>query len=144
MKRTCRYLSVTFVVATTALAQQTPANVAHPVQVINITAQRFRNVDGVPVANTEVPSFTVNDVDELQRAVGAGNDVALYTLGVALVRTRADTNRRGVQLVGGTAAIQAMRSLTMERGRFYTPEEGRSAAPVVVLSRAAANALALG
>ena len=110
-------------------------------QVINITAQRFRNVDGVPVANTEVPSFTVNDVDELQRAVGAGNDVALYTLGVALVRTRADTNRRGVQLVGGTAAIQAMRSLTMERGRFYTPEEGRSAAPVVVLSRAAANAL---
>src|SRR5438552_2233868 len=85
-----------------------------------------------PGATPEVPSFTVNDVDELQRAVGAGNDVALYTLGVALVRTRADTNRRGVQLVGGTAAIQAMRSLTMERGRFYTPEEGRSAAPVVV------------
>ena len=110
-------------------------------QVINITAQRFHNVDGVPVANAQVPTFAVGDVDDLQRAVGTGNDVALYTLGVALVRTPADTNRRGVQLVGGTAAIQAMRSLTLDRGRFYTPEEGRSGAPVVVLSRAAANAL---
>ncbi|HEV8233456.1 MAG TPA: ABC transporter permease [Gemmatimonadaceae bacterium] len=110
-------------------------------QVINITAQRFRNVDGVPVANAQVPTFAVGDVDDLQRAVGTGNDVALYTLGVALVRTRADTNRRGVQLVGGSAAIQAMRGLTLDKGRFYTPKEGRSGAPVVALSRAAANAL---
>jgi putative ABC transport system permease protein len=110
-------------------------------QVINITAQRFHNVDGVPVANAQVPTFAVGDVDDLQRAVGTGNDVALYTLGVALVRTPADTNRRGVQLVGGTAAIQAMRGLTLDKGRFYTSDEGLSGAPVVVLSRAAANAL---
>ena len=110
-------------------------------QVINITAQRFHDVDGVPVPNTDVPTFTVGDADALGRAVGAGNDVALYTVGLALARTRSDTTRRGVQLVGGTAGVQAMRGLTMDKGRFYSPDEGKSGAAVVVLSRAAANGL---
>jgi len=110
-------------------------------QVINISAQRYHQVDGVPVANTDVPSFSVADVDSLRQALGAPNDVALYTVGATLVRTRADTAPRGVQLVGGTAGIQAMRGLTIEKGRFYTEIEGRGNAPVIVLSRPAANAL---
>ena len=110
-------------------------------QTISISAQRFRQVDGVPVENTDVPVFTVADVDSLRRAVGPSNSVALYSLGAALVRTRVDTTPRGVRLVGVTAGVQAMRGLTTEKGRFFTEDEGRSGAPVVVLSRAAANAL---
>src|SRR5690349_16338067 len=110
-------------------------------QVINITAQRFHQIDGVPVANTDVPSFTVADVDSLRHAVGTSNEVTLYTAGATLVRTRADTTPRGVQVVGGTAGVQAMRGLTIEKGRFYTETEGRGNVPVIVLSRPAANAL---
>ncbi|HKW11237.1 MAG TPA: ABC transporter permease [Gemmatimonadaceae bacterium] len=110
-------------------------------QVINITAERYHDVDGVPVANTDVPNFAVGDVDGLRRAVGQGNEVALYSLSLGLARTRADSIGRGVQLVGGTAGIQAMRGLTIEKGRFYTEEEGSGHAPVIVLSRPAANAL---
>jgi putative ABC transport system permease protein len=110
-------------------------------QVINIAAERYHDVDGVPVANIDVPNFAVADVDELRRAVGQGNEVALYSLGMGLARTRADTAARGVQLVGGTAGIQGMRDLAIEKGRFYTEEEGRGQAPIIVLSRPAANAL---
>ena len=110
-------------------------------QTITVAPQRYHEVDGVPVENTDVPAFTVADADSLQRAVGPGNSVALFTLGASLARTRGDTSARGVQLSGVTAGIQAMRSLTIETGRFFTREEGRTDAPVVVLSRAAANSL---
>ena len=110
-------------------------------QTITVAPQRYHEVDGVPVENTDVPAFTVADADSLQRAVGPGNGVALFTLGASLARTRGDTSARGVQLAGVTAGIQAMRSLTIETGRFFTREEGRTDAPVVVLSRPAANSL---
>jgi putative ABC transport system permease protein len=110
-------------------------------QTITISPSRFRNVDGVPVENTDVPAFTTADVDSLQRVLGPGKVVALFTYGAGLARTRADTTPRGVQLAGVTAGVQAMRSLTIEKGRFFTQEEGRTGAPVVVLSRPAANSL---
>jgi len=110
-------------------------------QTITITAQRYRDVDGVMVENSNVPTFGVADVDSLQRAVGPRDLVALVSLGATLVRSRADTTQRGMQVVGATAGVRAMRSLTMARGRFYTEAEGRSGVPVVVLSRPAANAI---
>jgi len=110
-------------------------------QTIAVNAQRYRDVDGVMVENSNVPTFTVADADSLRQAVGSGNAVALVALGASLVRTRTDTTQRGMQVIGATAGIQSVRNLTMARGRFYTEDEGGHGAPVVVLSRPAANAI---
>ncbi len=110
-------------------------------QTIAINAQRYRDVDGIMVENTDVPTFTVADADSLRRAVGSGNAVALVAFGASLARTRKDTTQRGMQVIGATAGVQLVRNLTMARGRFYTEKEGRLGAPVVVLSRPAANAI---
>jgi len=110
-------------------------------QTIAVNAQRYRDVDGVMVENSNVPTFTVADADSLRQAVGSGNAVALVALGASLVRTRTDTTQRGMQVIGATAGIQSVRNLTMARGRFYTEDEGGHGAPVAVLSRPAANAI---
>ena len=108
-------------------------------QTITVAPQRFRDVDGIQVANTNVPAFTIAEADSLQRAVGQGSDVALYTLGATLAKTRADTQPSGLQLAGVTQAVWKIRGLTIEKGRLFTDAESRSGAPVVVLSRAAAH-----
>ena len=108
-------------------------------QTIALSPQRFRDVDGIQVENSNVPTFTIADADSLQRAVGSGSDVALYTLGATLAHTRADTQPRGLQLAGVTDAVWKIRGLTIEKGRLFSDAESRSGAPVVVLSRAAAN-----
>src|SRR5438067_6479669 len=89
-------------------------------QTIMISPERYRQVDGVRVENRDVPSFGIADVDSLQRAVGPGNGVALFSYGASIVRTRRDTTPHGVQVVGATGAIQSMRNLTIEKGRFFT------------------------
>jgi putative ABC transport system permease protein len=108
-------------------------------QTITVAPQRFRDVDGIQVENSSVPTFTISEADSLQRAVGPGSDVALYTFGATLARTRADTQPRGLQLAGVTDAVWKIRGLTIDKGRLFTDAESRSGAPVVVLSRAAAN-----
>ena len=108
-------------------------------QTITVAPQRYRDVDGIQVENSDVPTFTVAEADSLQRAVGASSDVALYTFGATIARTRADTQPRGLQLAGVTDAVWKIRGLTIDRGRLFTGAESRSGAPVVVLSRAAAN-----
>lgn len=108
-------------------------------QTITVSPQRFREVDGIQVENSNIPAFTIAEADSLQRAVGPGSDVALYTLGATLARTRGDTQPRGLQLAGVTSAVWKIRGLTIEKGRFFSDAESRSGAPVVVLSRAAAN-----
>ena len=110
-------------------------------QTITVSPQRFRDVDGIQMENSNVPTFTIAEADSLQRAVGAGGDVALYTLGATLARTRADTQPHGLQLVGVTDAVWKIRGLTIDKGRLFSAAESRSGAPVVVLSRAAANFL---
>jgi putative ABC transport system permease protein len=110
-------------------------------QTITVSPQRFREVDGLQVENSNVPAFTIADVDSLQRAVGPGSDVALYTFGNTLARTRRDTQPRGLQVAGVTDAVWKIRGLTIEKGRLFTDAESRSGAPVVVLARAAANFL---
>ena len=108
-------------------------------QTISVSPQRFRDVDGIQVENTNVPAFTIAEVDSLQRAIGPGSDVALYTLGNTLARTRADTQPSGLQVAGVTDAVWRIRGLALEKGRLFTDAESRAGAPVVVLSRAAAN-----
>jgi putative ABC transport system permease protein len=108
-------------------------------QTITVSAQRFRDVDGIQFENSNVPVFTIAESDSLQRAVGPGSDVALYTFGATLARTRADTQPSGLQLAGITQAVWKIRGLTIEKGRLFTDAESRSGARVVVLSRAAAN-----
>jgi putative ABC transport system permease protein len=110
-------------------------------QTITIAPQRSREVDGLMIENTNLPVFTVADVDSLRQTLGAPNEVTLFGLAPSLAHTRGDTTTRGIQVIGGTAGVQAMRGLTIDKGRFYSEEEGRSDAPIAVLSRAAANAL---
>jgi len=110
-------------------------------QTITVAPQRFREVDGLQMENSNVPTFTIAEADSLQHAVGAAGDVALYTLGATLARTRADTQPRGLQLAGVTDAVWKIRGLTIDKGRLFSEAESRSGAPVVVLSRAAANFL---
>src|SRR3954469_20962659 len=74
-------------------------------QTISVSAQRFRDVDGIQFENSNVPVFTIAESDSLQRAVGPGSDVALYTFGATLARTRADTQPSGLQLAGITQAV---------------------------------------
>ena len=108
-------------------------------QTITVAPQRFREVDGIQVENTNMPAFTIAEVDSLQRAVGPGSDVALYTLGATLAKTRADTQPSGLQVAGVTDGVWKIRGLTSEKGRLFSDAESRSGAHVVVLSRAAAN-----
>ena len=108
-------------------------------QTITVAPQRFRDVDGIQVENNNVPTFTIVDADSLQRAVGPGSDVAVYTLGATLARTRVDSQPRGLQLAGVSQAVWKIRGLTIDKGRLFTETESRSGAAVVVLSRAAAN-----
>jgi putative ABC transport system permease protein len=108
-------------------------------QTITVSPRRFREVDGIQVENSNAPTFTIAEADSLQRAVGTGSDVALYTLGATLAWTRRDTQPRGLQVAGVTDAAWKIRGLTTEKGRLFTEAESRAGAPVVVLSRAAAN-----
>jgi putative ABC transport system permease protein len=108
-------------------------------QTITVSPQRFRDVDGIQVENSNVPAFTLAEADSLQSAVGAGGTVALFTMGATLARTRADTQPRGLQLAGVTESVRTIRGLTIAKGRFFTDAESRAGAPVVVMSRAAAN-----
>src|SRR5205814_9802505 len=86
-------------------------------QTITVAPQRYHEVDGVPVENTDVPAFTVADADSFQRAVGPANGVARLTRGAALARTRGDTDARAVQLAGGTAGMPASPSPTIATAR---------------------------
>ena len=108
-------------------------------QTITVSPQRFRDVDGIQVENTNVPAFTIAEADSLQRAVGPGSDIALYTFGATLARTRTDTQPHGLQLAGVSQGVWKIRGLAIEKGRLFTEAESRSGASVVVLSRAAAN-----
>jgi len=73
-------------------------------QTIAVNAQRYRDVDGVMVENSNVPTFTVADADSLRQAVGSGNAVALVRSARALsghartrrsVACRSSARRRG-------------------------------------------------
>jgi putative ABC transport system permease protein len=111
-------------------------------QAISIAPQASRRVEGVSVPNTDVPRFTLEHADDLSRTLGVGNEVALVSVGASLAHTRADTTSRGAVVAAVTSNAPAIRALRVERGRFFTDAEARSGAPVVVLSRGVANALA--
>jgi putative ABC transport system permease protein len=110
-------------------------------QTISITSETYRFVDGQPFQNVDVPRFGLDEARSLQTELGAGTNVVPLVMGASLARTRGDTGGRGTQVVGTTSAVQAVRGLRMERGRFFNEMEERDGTPVVVLTRALAVAL---
>ncbi len=112
-------------------------------QYVQIAALTTRTVDGQTFPRTDVRVFTPADADSLAARLTVPAEVALMVNGGALV-ARGAAPPRGAVVVAATPGIAPMRGLTVAEGRFFTADEARTGAPVVVLSRPLAAALAPG
>ena len=113
-------------------------------QTVSVTPSLFRRIDGQQFPRTDVVSLTREDADALTAVVGAGGVVSMVLSGQALVTTRADTTPHVTQVVGTLAGVSAELASPIAAGRFFTDDEVRRDAPVVVISAPLASQVAPG
>ncbi|MGK2963924.1 MAG: ABC transporter permease [Gemmatimonadaceae bacterium] len=108
---------------------------------ISLTPSLFRTVDGQRFPRSDVVTLDQSDAESLA-ALSAGKAVVTLLLsGQALVTTRADTTPRAAQVVGTLANVEHELPAPVAAGRFFTDDEVRRSAPVVVVSAALARRL---
>src|SRR5687767_14103960 len=101
---------------------------------VSVTPSMFRTVDGQRFPRTDVVVLTRADADSVATAVGTNGAVSLLLTGQALATTRADTTPHVAQVVGTLASVVEQLPAPVEAGRFFTDDEVRRDAPVVVIS----------
>jgi putative ABC transport system permease protein len=97
-------------------------------------------VDGVFIARDSVVTLTTEDALALERVLPVGTAVTMRVMAAALVGSRDADRRRGAQLIGLFPSGREV--LPRVSGRVMTRVEARGSAPVAVLSRSLARALA--
>ena len=108
-------------------------------QMVEVRAPLGREVNGVWLPDTTAPHFTVQQAESLAALPGA-TIASMHLMAPGLVRHGAVEHATLVR--GAMASLAERDSLTLTHGRFFTAEEVRAAAPVVVLSELVATALA--
>jgi putative ABC transport system permease protein len=111
-------------------------------QTVAVTPSLFRTVDGQRFPRTDVVSLTRDDADAVSAVVGAMGVVNMVLSGQALVTTRADTTPHAAQVVGTLANAVADLPTPVAAGRFFTDDDVRRDAPVVVISTPLASQVA--
>ena len=112
-------------------------------QYVEVRSLTTRTVDGQRFPRADIRVFTAADADALERALPVRGEVGLLVRGSALVtRAGASGLPRGATVLGVTPRLLAMRGMRPEAGRFFSADEARTGAPVAVLSRRLAAALA--
>jgi putative ABC transport system permease protein len=107
---------------------------------ISIAPSLFRTVDGQRFPRADVVRLTRADADSVQARAGQSATVTLLASGQALVTTPSDTTPHVAEVTGTFASVASQLS-SVEAGRFFTPEEDRADARVVVVSTALAKQL---
>jgi putative ABC transport system permease protein len=81
------------------------------------------------------PAFTVEDAKALRRLCPDVREVAIIGFQENLTLSYRGRTTRGVQVIGADPAVQEVNAYDPWLGRFFTPEEVRRSAPVLVLGR---------
>jgi len=108
---------------------------------VSVLPSLFRTVDGQRFPRTDVVRFTRTDADTVQSIAGPTATVTLYVSGQALVTSRTDTTPHVAEVTGAFAGVAKELPAPVARGRFFTVDEDRADANVVVLSDALARQL---
>jgi putative ABC transport system permease protein len=111
--------------------------------IITVMPRTTRSVDGLQIRLTDYPTFTAEDADALQAALGAAATVYLGITGGVAARVPGDTVVRGV-LVSGVGAVPRDLPYTVHAGRLLDAADLAAGAPVVVLPAATAEGLGVG
>jgi len=101
---------------------------------VSVTPSLFRTVDGQRFPRADVVALTREDADALAGVVREDGTVTMLLSGQALVTTRADTTPRVAQVLGTLAGVVSELPAPVASGRFFTDEEVRADAAVVVIS----------
>jgi putative ABC transport system permease protein len=109
---------------------------------VSVSPSMFRTIDGQRFPRTDVVDLTREDADAVAAVVGATGMTTLVLSGQALVTTRADTTPHIAQVIGTLAAVASDLPAPVATGRFFTDEEARRDAPVVVISAPLAATIA--
>jgi putative ABC transport system permease protein len=113
-------------------------------QSISLTPSLFRTVDGQRFPRTDVVTLGRADADSVAALVGADATVTMLVSGQALVTTRTDTTPHIAQVIGTLANVVGDLPAPVAAGRFFTDDEVRRDAPLVVLSAPLADQVAPG
>jgi putative ABC transport system permease protein len=111
---------------------------------VSVAPSLFQTVDGQRFPRTNVVSLTREDADGIAGAVGEGGVVTTLLEGQSLVTTRADTTPRVAHVLGTLAGVVSELPAPVTAGRFFTDDEVRRDAPVVVISMSLAARVAPG
>ena len=103
-------------------------------QSISVTPSLFRMVDDQRFPREDVVVFTHEDADTLAALVGQDGVVTMLVSGQAIVTMRGDTTSRVARVLGTLANVVDELPSPIADGRFFTSEEVRDTAAVVVLS----------
>lgn len=109
---------------------------------VSVTPSLFRTVDGQRFPRTDVVALTREDADAVSAVVGGNGVVTMLLTGQALVTTRADTTPHIAQVLGTLAGVAGDLPAPIAAGRFFTDDEVRRDAPIVVISAALAKQIA--
>ena len=109
---------------------------------VSVAPSLFRTVDGQRFPRSDVVALTRDDADSVGRAVGANGVVTMVLAGQALATTRSDTTPRVAQVLGTLAGVANDLPAPVAAGRFFSDDEVRAEAPVVVISAALAAQVA--
>jgi putative ABC transport system permease protein len=108
---------------------------------ISISPSLFRTVDGQRFPRSDVVGLERADADTVRALAGPTATVTLLVTGQALVTTRADSTPHVADVTGTFANVARELPTPVAHGRFFTADEDRRDAPVVVLSDALARQL---
>ena len=109
---------------------------------VSLTPSLFRTVDGQRFPRTDVVNLTREDADAVAGVVGEDGVVTMLLSGPSLATTRSDTTPRVAQVLGTLAGVVTELPAPVAVGRFFTDDEVRRDAPVVVISASLAARVA--
>jgi len=108
---------------------------------ISVTPSLFRTVEGQRFPRTDVVRLERDDADSVRTLAGADATVTLVVRDQSLVTTRADTTPHVAEVIGTFASVERELPTPMAAGRFFSLEEDRADAAVVVLADGLARQL---
>jgi putative ABC transport system permease protein len=111
---------------------------------ITITPSLFRVVEGQRFPRSDVATLNRADTDSLAALIAGNGVVTMMLSGQSLVTTRSDSTPRVGQVIGTLANAATALPAPLTAGRFFTDQETRADARVVVLSAELAQRLAGG
>jgi putative ABC transport system permease protein len=112
-------------------------------QAVRVEPIESDEVDGIKIPRQNVAALEPRDAFELQRALPAGARVSLKSFGVTVLTTSTTPRPRGTNVLG-LFDTDVSRSMKLTSGRFITPDEFSSTAPVALVSDTLAAHLAKG